>query len=109
MCVIYLCFYRALKAQGFDRNDLPYKGWFQPYSGWIGLVAMIVTVVGYGYTVFLPNGCKFPLSIKFNYPLILWHRVERWNFLLILHYDIFLHSGLCWLEGHQEDEIYQSF
>jgi hypothetical protein len=26
MCIIYLFFYRALKAQGFNRSDLPYKG-----------------------------------------------------------------------------------
>jgi amino acid transporter len=32
MCVTYVFFYRACKAQGLDRNTLPYKGWFQPYS-----------------------------------------------------------------------------
>jgi amino acid permease len=31
MCIIYLFFYRALKAQGIDRSTLPYIGWFQPY------------------------------------------------------------------------------
>jgi amino acid transporter len=32
MCVTYIFFYRACKAQALDRNTLPYKGWFQPYS-----------------------------------------------------------------------------
>lgn len=32
MTITYIFFYRALKAQGVDRNTLPYKGWFQPYS-----------------------------------------------------------------------------
>jgi len=37
MCITYLFFYRALKAQGIDRNTLPYKGWVSltsiiPYS-----------------------------------------------------------------------------
>jgi len=32
MTVTYIFFYRAMKAQGIDRNTLPYKGWFQPYS-----------------------------------------------------------------------------
>jgi amino acid transporter len=55
MCAIYLCFYRALKAQGFDRKDLPYIGWFQPYCAWFGLITMIITVSVYGYTTFLPG------------------------------------------------------
>ncbi|KAJ9632179.1 hypothetical protein H2203_000582 [Taxawa tesnikishii (nom. ined.)] len=55
MSVTYLFFYRALKAQGFDRRTLPYRGWFQPYCGWIGTVGMIVVVGCYGYTTFLPG------------------------------------------------------
>jgi len=57
MCTIYLFFYRALKAQGFNRKDLPYIGWAQPYCAWFGLGAMIFTVSVYGYTCFVP-GCK---------------------------------------------------
>ncbi|KAF7553813.1 hypothetical protein G7046_g6992 [Stylonectria norvegica] len=54
MCTAYLCFYRALKAQGISRDTLPYKAWFQPYAAWYGLVGtFIMTFVG-GYTVFLP-------------------------------------------------------
>ncbi|KZF26115.1 general amino acid permease AGP2 [Xylona heveae TC161] len=55
MCITYLCFYQALKAQGIDRRTLPYVGWFQPYCAWIGLVGMIFTVCTYGYTTFLPG------------------------------------------------------
>ncbi|KAL4869471.1 hypothetical protein BDV12DRAFT_82056 [Aspergillus spectabilis] len=50
----YLCFYRAMKAQGFDRSTLPYKGWFQPYSGWLGLAWMTTIVCTYGYESFKP-------------------------------------------------------
>ncbi|TID22994.1 General amino acid permease AGP2 [Venturia nashicola] len=54
MCVTYLAFYYACKAQGFDRNLLPYTGWFQPYSGWIGLSWMFFVVMTYGYSSFKP-------------------------------------------------------
>jgi amino acid transporter len=43
-----------LKAQGFDRNKLPYKGWFQPYSAYIGLGWMTFIVFTYGYSAFKP-------------------------------------------------------
>jgi amino acid transporter len=55
MCVIYLYFYRALKVQGFNRADLPYVGWAQPYCAWFGLATMIFTVSCYGYATFLPG------------------------------------------------------
>lgn len=68
-CVIsctYLCFYRALKAQGISRDSLPYKGYFQPYAACYSLVATFVfTFVG-GYTVFLPGNWDIA-SFFFSY------------------------------------------
>ncbi|KAL3423742.1 amino acid permease [Phlyctema vagabunda] len=54
-CVIYLFFYRALEVQGYDRKDLPYVGWAQPFCAWFGLSTMTFTVCMYGYTTFLPG------------------------------------------------------
>jgi amino acid transporter len=58
ICVTYLAFYRACKTQGIDRKTLPYCGWFQPYSAWIALVALVCVVFVYGYSVFLPGHWK---------------------------------------------------
>ncbi|OAP60514.1 hypothetical protein AYL99_05516 [Fonsecaea erecta] len=55
MCIIYLFFYRALKAQGYDRKNLPYRGWGQPYVAWVAMIFMICIVGTYGYTTFLPG------------------------------------------------------
>ncbi|CRG89356.1 General amino acid permease AGP2 [Talaromyces islandicus] len=55
ICVTYLFFYRALRAQNIDRRTLPYYGYFQPYSAWIGLGWMTMVVFVYGYTTFLPG------------------------------------------------------
>lgn len=65
MCLTYIYFYRALKAQGIDRDTLPYTGWFQPYSAWIGLVGMTLTVGGYGYETFLPG--EWDVGTFFSY------------------------------------------
>ncbi|PWY87660.1 hypothetical protein BO70DRAFT_369638 [Aspergillus heteromorphus CBS 117.55] len=53
MCVNYLFFHRALKAQGFQRAKLPYRGYFQPYGTWIALIWLVVVEIFYGYAVFL--------------------------------------------------------
>lgn len=56
ICVTYIFFYRACKAQGVDRRLMPYFGYFQPYSAWISLVFLTCVVTCYGYSVFLPGG-----------------------------------------------------
>ncbi|CAI4219747.1 unnamed protein product [Parascedosporium putredinis] len=43
-CLSYLCFYRALKAQGIDRRSLPYRAWFMPYAAWYGFVGTFVMI-----------------------------------------------------------------
>ncbi|KAL5404246.1 hypothetical protein PMIN03_009287 [Paraphaeosphaeria minitans] len=52
ICSIYLCFYRALKVQGYDRNTLPYKGWGQPYVAVAGVILFSVVLAIYGYATF---------------------------------------------------------
>lgn len=65
ICVTYLFFFRALRAQNIDRRTLPYFGYFQPYSAWIGLVWMTFVVCCYGYSTFLPGA--WSVSSFFTY------------------------------------------
>lgn len=55
MCLVYLGFYRAMKAQGMDRDTLPHKGRWQPFCAWYGLCGTTFVVCCYGYTTFLPG------------------------------------------------------
>jgi amino acid transporter len=59
-CFTFLRFYAACKAQGLDRNTLPYKGLFQPYAAWIGFIGCFVMAFVGGYTVFLPGNWDVP-------------------------------------------------
>lgn len=65
MCVTYIFFYRALHAQGIDRDTLPYKGWGQPYVAYTGAVWMAVVLSCYGYSVFVPG--RWSLGTFFSY------------------------------------------
>jgi len=60
MCYTFLCFYKACQVQGLDRNTLPYKGFFQPYAAYLGLVGTFVMAFVGGYTVFLPGKWDIP-------------------------------------------------
>ncbi|KAI1099521.1 amino acid permease/ SLC12A domain-containing protein [Jackrogersella minutella] len=84
ICIAYLCFFRAFRAQGLDRRSLPYYGMFQPYCAWISLAFMVTVVCTYGYTTFLPG--EWDVKSFFTYyamvlidPVLylgwkLWHR-----------------------------------
>jgi yeast amino acid transporter len=55
MSYTFIAWKRACDAQGFDRNKLPYRSRWQPFSAWYGLIGcFVMTFVG-GYTVFLPG------------------------------------------------------
>jgi amino acid permease len=43
LCICYLRFYAACKAQGLDRNTLPFKSRLQPYAGWVGAIGSLST------------------------------------------------------------------
>lgn len=54
ICVAYIKFYNALKAQGVDRNTLVFKSPFQPYLAWIALIFFSVIILFNGFYVFSP-------------------------------------------------------
>ncbi|PHH81508.1 hypothetical protein CDD82_610 [Ophiocordyceps australis] len=54
VCVTYLSWYRALKAQGISRASLPYRARFMPWAAWYGLAGTLVMAFVGGYAVFLP-------------------------------------------------------
>jgi amino acid transporter len=60
MCFTYIRFLKACKAQGLDRNALPYKAMWQPYAAYYGLMGTFVMAFVGGYTVFLDGFWDVP-------------------------------------------------
>lgn len=60
ICLSYLCFYKALQAQGISRQSLPYRAWFMPYAAYYGMAWTLVMAFVGGYTVFLPGNWDVP-------------------------------------------------
>lgn len=69
LCVVYVSFYRALQAQGIDRDTLPFKTWYQPWLGIIGGVSAFVMIFVSSYPVFLPGAWDIK-SFLFSYLFI---------------------------------------
>ncbi|KAK0714569.1 putative carnitine transport protein [Lasiosphaeris hirsuta] len=69
ICVTYLRFHAALRAQGVSRDALPYRAMLQPYAGWYGLVGCVIMTFVSGYPVFLPGKWDLP-TFLFSYTMI---------------------------------------
>ena len=53
VCIAYLRFHAALKAQGISRDTLVFKSPFQPYTAWVALIFFAIIIVFNGFAVFL--------------------------------------------------------
>lgn len=52
--ISHLAFMRALKAQGINRDSLPYKALWQPWFSWYGVIFNILIILTQGFTSFIP-------------------------------------------------------
>ncbi|PBP22082.1 putative general amino acid permease protein, partial [Diplocarpon rosae] len=60
MAFTFIKWKRACDAQGFDRNLLPHKSFWQPFSAWYALTGCTIMAFVGGYTVFLDGGSISP-------------------------------------------------
>ena len=95
ICITYLFFYRACKAQGLDRRSMPYFASFQPYSTWFAMIFLTCVVTCYGYPVFLPG--RWSLDTFFTFYLMVlvapvlffgWKLLKRTKFIKPLECDL---------------------
>ncbi|KAF8211454.1 amino acid permease [Mycena galopus ATCC 62051] len=72
ICLTYLRFYKGMKAQGYDRTNLPFASSLQPYAAWYALIFCLVISFFSGWEVFL-KGKWDQATFATNYiPLMLF-------------------------------------
>ncbi|ETS01914.1 hypothetical protein MKX07_000383 [Trichoderma sp. CBMAI-0711] len=109
VCVSYLCFHRALKAQGISRDSLPYKAWFMPYAAWYALVWTFVMAFVGGYTVFLPlPGYWNVADFLFSYAMIFVYPVLYFGYKIVRKTKIRKPEEVDLLKDVAEIEEYQN-
>jgi amino acid transporter len=90
MSVTYIFFFRACKAQGLDRNTLPYKGWFQPYS-----VSLLILSIGLGIALLTLSCAGIPRRRMDDHDRLLL-RLHELRTLLRQRLLHLLHPLACW-------------
>ncbi|KAF9513613.1 hypothetical protein BS47DRAFT_1344102 [Hydnum rufescens UP504] len=68
----YVRFYAGLKAQGYDRSELPFYSRLQPYAAWYVVVSTVVVCFFSGFQVFLKGGWNRADFITNYLPLALF-------------------------------------
>lgn len=52
ICVAYIAFDKAVRAQAVDRTELAFRGRFQPYLAWVSLGFFVLLIIFNGFSVF---------------------------------------------------------
>lgn len=108
VCVSYLCFHRALKAQGISRDSLPYKAWFMPYAAYYALVWTFVMAFVGGYTVFLPLPGMWKIAdFLFSYAMIFVYPILYFGYKFIRKTEIRKPEEIDLFKDLDEIEEYQ--
>ncbi|KAJ7228946.1 amino acid permease/ SLC12A domain-containing protein [Mycena pura] len=66
ICVTYIRFYQGMKAQGYDRKQLPFASPLQPFAAWYAMVFCLLICFFSGWATFL-NGKWSTATFVTNY------------------------------------------
>ncbi|EXJ77827.1 AAT family amino acid transporter [Capronia epimyces CBS 606.96] len=86
ICITYVRFYAALKKQGVNRDDLPFKSPFQPYLAWATMVFLAVLMLFNGFYAFTPWDTDTFISTYITVPVffglfIFWKVFKKTKFV----------------------------
>lgn len=68
-CITYLHFHASCRKQGVDRDQLPYRGRFQPYAAWYAVFGTGIMALILGFNLFF-DGQWDTTSFFLNYTMI---------------------------------------
>lgn len=96
LCIAFIRYEKACKAQKVDRNNLPMKGRLQPYAAWVGALGSLIIVIFSGFSVFLSGNWSAASFIAsyigiaiYIVPFILWKLIKRTKFVRSKDTDLF--------------------
>jgi len=72
ICLTYLRFYAGMKAQGYDRNHLPFASGLQPYAAWYAMLACPIICFFNGWAVFLKGNWDTAIFVTSYLPFVLF-------------------------------------
>ncbi|KAK4685101.1 hypothetical protein P7C73_g5055, partial [Tremellales sp. Uapishka_1] len=95
LCVCFIRFYAACKAQGIDRHTLPYRGRLQPYTAWVGAIGALIITIFSGFSVFLAGNWSASNFIAsyigipiYIIPFLAWKLFKRTRFVRASEMDL---------------------
>ncbi|KGO78078.1 Amino acid/polyamine transporter I [Penicillium italicum] len=93
ICLTYIFFHRACKAQGLDRRTFSYFARFQPYCAYIAGVWMIVVAIVYGYSTYKPWSVSnfwsnYTMQIVIPPLFVIWKVIKKTKFVKAREADL---------------------
>ncbi|KIW04922.1 uncharacterized protein PV09_04091 [Verruconis gallopava] len=105
-CVTYMFFRRAFLAQGFSRDNLPYKSHWQPFLAWYGFFGCCLVMLLNGFYLFISGSWNtksffFCYSMIAVFPILFFGRKWWSRTSLVKSTEADLVSGLEEIESYE--------
>ncbi|KAL3421550.1 amino acid permease [Phlyctema vagabunda] len=96
LCICFIRFDRACRAQNIDRNLLPMKGRLQPYAAYVGAIGSAIIVLFSGFSVFLKGNwstadfiANYVGIVIYIVPFLAWKFVKKTKFVRSSETDLY--------------------
>lgn len=107
--ITYLRFYAGMKAQGIDRNTLPFKSPLQPFFGYYAVISVTIVCLFSGWYVFLAGNWDTATFVTTYFPIpfffvlfFVYYFTQPSAFIKASEMDF--HSGIAEIEQAALDE-----
>ncbi|KAI9300192.1 amino acid permease [Cunninghamella echinulata] len=107
--ITYLRFYAGMKAQGIDRNTLPFKSPLQPFFGYYSVISVTIVCLFSGWYVFLAGNWDTATFVTTYFPIpfffvlfFVYYFTQPSAFVKASEMDF--HSGIAEIEQAALDE-----
>jgi yeast amino acid transporter len=102
ICIAYIQFHKALKAQGISRDTLIFKSPFQPYLAWGSLIYFSMIILFNGFYVWSPWDYQSFITAYIGIPIYFilyfsWKILKRTKWINPAESDI--HTGKAALDA----------
>lgn len=98
LCICYIRYHHACRAQGIDRNTLPMKGRLQPLAAYVGAIGSAIITLVSGFSVFLKGNwstsdffASYVGILIYIVPYFIWKFVKKTR--IARAHEIDMYSG----------------
>lgn len=108
-CITYVYFHSSMKKQGKSRDTLPYKGFGQPYTAYLCIIACILMILLLGFNIFFSGQWSvmwffldYTFAIAFPIAFAAWKLIKKTKYHPLGSADLGLQGAVQKIHDYED-------